>query len=238
MVSAGSAAAETTTVIIRPPIELAPSRLGTVIQDRESDSPLWCPLRRGGRAILPNLDERVGTGGTEIAVGVARRYDPGTPPFPCPETWSGVAVGRAAFDLPHVTNVRLASARLHFLEIDKTVRMRAPERCNVAVGAVGAMTGPWLPGLFAGNPREGVPVAVVLAQPAGMRSVRNIDVTEMVQRWFERSIPNHGLAMIGVQDQVRDRNMHCATFVHGVRLTIHLQGGCPAGTLWGSRRCF
>jgi hypothetical protein len=238
VVQAAPAGAQTVTVVVIPRIEVAASRTGTVLQHNDSSGhPIWCGLQRGGRAILAGITERTGFGGTEIAVGVRRHRDPGTLPFPCPEIWSTFATGRVAFDLPRRTNVSLVWARLRVVEVDREAELRTPRRCNSVVGAIGPMTEGWLPGLFNGNARAGVPVATVLPQPARMTSLREIDVTDMAQRWFEGSMPNNGLALIGVQDQVRDRNMVCAAFLRA-RLIVQLQGGCPAGSMRAGRRCF
>jgi hypothetical protein len=236
LLPAAPAAAQPVTVTILPPIDLAPHRFGTLEQFSEDTGlNIWCSIRTGGQLVLDNLHAR--TGGTEVAVGMARHHDPGTAPFPCPETWSKYYTGRVRFELPTAANRRLLWAQLRFTEIDRIDGVRPAGRCNGAVGAIGPITAPWLPGLLPGNAREGVPVAAVLPVPPRSTGVRTADITNMVQRWFEGSMPNHGLALIGVQDRVRARNATCATFVRNIRLIARWQP-CPAGTRVGGRLCF
>jgi hypothetical protein len=235
LLPAGHAGAQPVRVPILPAVDLAPARFGTAEHFTRNSLSIWCPIQRGGTMVLDNLETR--TGGAEVAVGVGRSHDPGTAPLPCPETWTRTFTGRVRFDLPAATNRRLLSARLQFTEVDRVDEVRTAGRCNSVVGAIGPMVGPWMPGLTPGHPRDGVAAATVFPQPRGSVGVRTIDVTDIVQRWFEGSMPNHGLALIGVQDQVRDRNMACAAFLRRIHLIIRWQS-CPAGSRIGGRRCF
>jgi hypothetical protein len=234
LLPAGDAGAQVIVPIL-PAVDLTPTRFGTSEHFTRNSLNVWCSIQRGGTMVLPDVEAEAG--GPTVAVGVGRSHDPGTAPFPCPETWTRTYTGRVRFDLPAATNRRLLSARLQFIEFDRVEEGRTRGRCNSVVGAIGPMVAPWMPGLTPGHPRDGVPVATILPQPPRLVAERSLDVINIVQRWFEGSMPNHGLALIGVQDQVRDRNMACAAFLRRIHLIIRWQN-CPAGTMVGGRRCF
>jgi hypothetical protein len=44
-----------------------------------------------------------------------------------------------------------------------------------------------------------------------------------VSDWFEGRRPNLGLALLGVQDTVLDANVHCAAYLHNMRLRFRLR---------------
>jgi hypothetical protein len=208
-----------------PDLELAPTQIGTVRQDDDAGIAPWCGISRGGRSILPGFPEFLGGRTNRVAVGVLRKNIPGTWPFPCHEIWSIHLAGRVMFATPRLPpGRRVSSARLIVSETDREATLAKPSRCNTAIGAVAPITELWMPGLVFAPVRAGVGELSFIARPPGRTTaIHSINITSIVSDWFEGRRPNLGLALLGVQDTVLDANVHCAAYLHNMRLRFRLR---------------
>lgn len=152
----------------------------------------------------------------------------------CESGVSSTFLGLVKFDLSDLPARPLERAVFKFTEVDVNTESHpdGTEFCEDldVTASVGPATEEWPEGKR--TPYERGPFGVPLidhmsvpervAVPAGGYH-KEVEVTETVRRWLDDEQPNHGLALLGQDYRIYQRNKVCAGTADGFRLELHFR---------------
>lgn len=158
---------------------------------------------------------------------------------------SSTFLGLVKFDLSDLPARPLERAVFKFTEVDVNTESRHPDgtefcqqidteggpRLADVTALVGPATEEWPEGkrtvpldewgpLILGIEHMPVPAGVAVADRSPDKEV---EITEIVRRWLDGEQPNHGLALLGQDYHIYQRNKVCAGTAVGFRLELHFR---------------